>query len=59
MMQRLGLATEEEWLDWLDFGEGNDFGLWPYVPRSPKVYYGERGEWLGWTIWLTGKPPEK
>ena len=50
MVQPLGLSTEDEWLEWLELGEG-----WsPYVPRDPKSYYEERGTWLGWRIWLTG-----
>ena len=50
--QALGLSTKQEWLDYLDLGEG-----WsPYIPRDPEGYYTERGEWLGWSFWLTGRP---
>lgn len=47
----MGLSSKQEWDDWLDLGEG-----WsPYIPRDPEGYYTERGEWLGWHIWLTGR----
>merc|ERR1719291_284471 len=59
MVQSLGLSTEEEWLEWLELGEGYDLGFWPHVPRSPESYYRQRGEWLGWSIWLTGWPKKQ
>merc|ERR1711990_298704 len=44
IVQQLGLKTKQEWLEWCELGEG-----WsPYVPRDPKTYYTQRGEWLGW-----------
>ena len=52
IVQVHGLSTREEWLDWLELGEGRS----PYVPSDPETYYGNRGEWLGWRIWLTGGP---
>ena len=50
IVQRLGLSTKEEWIEWLEWGGKKG----PYVPRDPEEYYGRRGSWLGWTIWLTG-----
>lgn len=50
IVQQLGLQTEDDFREWVELGEG-----WsPYVPRDPEGYYGPRGEWLGWRIWLTG-----
>ena len=53
IVQAEGHRTKEDFLEWLQLGEG-----WsPYVPRDPEGYYSERGEWLGWHVWLTGEPP--
>ncbi len=49
-VQELGLSTKEEWFEWVELGER----LSPYVPSDPESYYKKTGEWLGWSLWLTG-----
>ena len=40
--------TEEEWRQWIEDGEKRN----AYIPSSPDVYYGKRGEWKGWDHFL-------
>ena len=40
--------TEEEWRHWIEDGEKRN----SYIPSSPDVYYGKRGEWKGWDHFL-------
>jgi len=39
---------EEEWVSWINEGEKRN----SYIPAMPDVYYGKRGEWLGWDHFL-------
>lgn len=41
-------GTEDEWKQWIDDGEKRN----AYIPSSPDVYYGKRGEWKGWDHFL-------
>ena len=50
--RRLGLATEDDWRDWLEQGEGRS----SYVPSKPAEVYA--AAWVSWRHFLVGDGAE-